>query len=124
MGATVADDALALVGSAYRYGGSSPGDGFDCSGLTQFVLARRGVTLPRTTADQFRAGDSIDRDDLEAGDLVFFSTLGPGPTHVGIVTDAVAGEFVHAPADGSRVRVDSLNGAYWRTRWVGARRVF
>lgn len=124
MGAQVAGDALTLVGAAYRYGGASPETGFDCSGLTRFVLARHRVSLPRTTSEQYRSGSSVDRADVQAGDLVFFSTLGPGPTHVGIVTDASAGQFVHAPADGSRVRVDSLNAAYWRTRWVGARRLF
>jgi cell wall-associated NlpC family hydrolase len=124
MGAGIASDALALVGAEYRYGGATPDAGFDCSGLTRFVMAKHGVTLPRTVADQFQAGNAVNRDDLEAGDLVFFSTLGRGPTHVGIVTDPGSGEFVHAPADGSRVRVDVLGASYWRTRWVGARRIF
>jgi cell wall-associated NlpC family hydrolase len=79
--------------------------------------------LPRTVAEQFGAGVPVRRDALDAGDLVFFTTTGPGATHVGIVTGAAAGEFVHAPADDSSVRVDRLDAAYWRARWLGARRV-
>jgi len=104
----------------YRNGGANPA-GFDCSGLVRYVLAQYGRTVPRQTRDQFTAGERVDRDDLRAGDLVFFSTVAPGASHVGILLDD--DEFVHAPSSRGVVRVERLTTEYWRTRFVGARRV-
>jgi cell wall-associated NlpC family hydrolase len=123
-GESIASSALALLGTAYRFGGTTPQAGFDCSGLVAYVLAEHGIAAPRTTAAQYGAGRPVERRDVRAGDLVFFSTTGDGATHVGIVSDPAAGEFVHAPADGSRVRIDRLEGDYWRRRWMGARRLY
>jgi cell wall-associated NlpC family hydrolase len=75
-------------------------------------------------AEQFTAGEPVTRENLQPGDLVFFSTTGPGATHVGLVVSiATVAEFVHAPADGSTVRVERLDSSYWDRRWMGARRV-
>jgi cell wall-associated NlpC family hydrolase len=117
--------ALGLRGVPYRLGGESPDTGFDCSGFVRHVFREHAITLPRTTAEQFTTGQPVERDTLQTGDLVFFSTIGPGPTHVGLVI-ANAGrlEFVHAPADGASVRVERLETDYWQRRWIGARRVF
>lgn len=120
----VVDFALSLRGTPYHFGGSTPDSGFDCSGFVSYVFSRYSVHVPRSVAEQFTVGTPIDRQRLQAGDLVFFSTLGPGATHVGIVTSPEQAEFVHAPADGASVRVERFDAAYWRTRWVGARRVF
>jgi cell wall-associated NlpC family hydrolase len=77
--------------------------------------------MPRVTREQFSVGRSVRPGDIEAGDLVFFSTTAPGASHVGI---AIGGDqFVHAPNGRGVVRVDSLGADYWRTRFVGARRV-
>ncbi len=100
-GTVTPPDAYALVGTAldlrgvrYRNGGADPG-GFDCSGFTQYVFARHGVKLPRSVRDQFDEGTSVRPEDVREGDLLFFSTDGPGASHVGI---AVGGDsFVHAP---------------------------
>ena len=86
-------------------------------------MAMQDVGMPRTVQDQFRVGTPVSRNQLKAGDLVFFTTTGPGATHVGIVTDADQAQFVHAPNNGSVVRFDRLDADYWRQRWVGARRV-
>ena len=116
--------ALALRGTPYRWGGSSPDTGFDCSGFVSYVWRQHGVVLPRTTADQFAAGEPVNRSDVSPGDLVFFSTIGPGPTHVGIVVEAGSTPlFIHAPADGSSVRTERFDSSYWESRWAGARRV-
>jgi peptidoglycan DL-endopeptidase CwlO len=116
----VVGTALSLRGVPYRDGGASPG-GFDCSGFTQYVFAQHGVTLPRGVREQFRIGRSIRPKDLEAGDLIFFTTTDPGASHVGI---AVGGdEFVHAPSSAGVVRVERLSSSYWSARFVGARRV-
>lgn len=112
--------ALALRGAPYRNGGSDP-TGFDCSGFTQYVFSQFGVSLPRDVREQFHAGEAIDANRLEPGDLVFFSTVAPGASHVAI---AVGGdEFIHAPSSTGVVRVEHLSSGYWSPRFVGARRV-
>ncbi len=112
--------ALALRGTPYRNGGSDPG-GFDCSGFTQYVFAQYGVTLPRDVRSQFGVGASVKAEDLEAGDIVFFTTTEPGPSHVAI---AIGGDqFVHAPSSSGVVRVEHLGSSYWSPRFIGARRI-
>jgi len=118
--ALVVDAALALRGTPYRNGGSDP-TGFDCSGFTQYVFARFGVLLPRDVRSQFEVGSSIAPASVAPGDLVFFTTTGPGATHVGVAIGN--GDFVHAPSSNGRVRVESLGGGYWSRRFVGARRM-
>lgn len=121
---SVIQTALDLRGIPYRLGGATPETGFDCSGFVSYVFRQHAIALPRTAAEQFGAGRAIGRDELAVGDLVFFSTIGPGATHVGLViTGGPQPEFVHAPADGSTVRVDRLDTDYWQRRWIGARRV-
>jgi len=112
--------ALALLGTPYRNGGSTP-DGFDCSGFTQWVFARHGVSLPRETREQYSAGAAVGRDRLVAGDLLFFSTVAPGASHVGIALDTE--RFVHAPSSKGVVRIEHLSSSYWKRRYLGARRV-
>ncbi len=120
-GYEISGTALSLRGKPYRTGGTDP-NGFDCSGLVRYVFAQHGVTVPRTVSEQYRAGGEVAATELTAGDLVFFSTSGAGASHVGIV---VGGDsFVHAPTSSGVVRVDRLGGAYWATRFLGARRIF
>jgi cell wall-associated NlpC family hydrolase len=116
----VVDTALDLRGVEYRFGGSDPA-GFDCSGFTQYVFAQHDVALPREVRDQFRRGSAVKRADVQPGDLLFFSTIAPGATHVAIAVDRNA--FVHAPNTTGVVRVESLSSNYWARRFVGARRV-
>jgi cell wall-associated NlpC family hydrolase len=112
--------ALNLRGVPYRNGGSDPG-GFDCSGFTQYVFARNGVTLPRAVGDQFKVGRPVKHDQVAPGDLLFFRTDEPGASHVAIAVGA--DEFVHAPSSFGVVRVERLSASYWAHRFVGARRV-
>ena len=114
--------ALDQRGIRYRLGGSSPADGFDCSGFVRFVFAQHHIEMPRTVAELAAVGQSIDVTRAEPGDLVFFTTIAPGASHVGIALGA--GEFVHAPSDGSVVRIDRVDSPYWRSRTIDARRVF
>jgi cell wall-associated NlpC family hydrolase len=119
-GYALAGTALSLRGTPYRNGGSDP-SGFDCSGFTQYVFAQFGVSLPREVREQYRVGKSVKPDDLVAGDIIFFATTDPGPSHVGI---AIGGdEFVHAPSTTGVVRVEHLGSSYWSPRILGARRV-
>lgn len=113
-------EALGQIGRPYRYGGSTP-DGFDCSGLVQYVYAQAGVRLPRTTLEQYRAGVPVDELELEAGDLLFYRFTGDKVDHVALYLGD--GEAVHAPASGRSVIVASVNLPYWRQRFVTALRV-
>jgi len=114
--------ALTLQGTPYRNGGSEPTRGFDCSGLVQWVFAQHGAALPRQTTDQFAAGERVDPGDIRAGDLVFFSTVSRGASHVGIALGD--GRFLHAPSSRGVVRVERYEDSpYWSRRFVGARRV-
>ena len=112
--------ALNLQGVPYRNGGSDP-KGFDCSGFTQYVFAQHGIALYREAREQFRMGSRVKPADIEAGDLLFFNTVGPGASHVAIAVDD--NEFVHAPSSRGRVRVESLSSRYWSRRFIGARRL-
>ena len=119
-GTTIARTAETLLGSPYRDGGALP-DGFDCSGLVNYVFARHGVAVPRDVRRQSVAGEPVDRGSIAPGDLVFFATTGSGPTHVGIAIGG--GRFIHAPKSGDVVRIESMSARYWTSRFVAARRV-
>lgn len=112
--------ALDLRGVPYRNGGADA-RGFDCSGLVAYVFRQYGLSVPRQTSAQFTAGRKVDKDAIQPGDLVFFSTVAPGASHVGIAVDD--DEFVHAPSSRGVVRVERLTLPYWQRRFVGARRV-
>jgi cell wall-associated NlpC family hydrolase len=119
-GYALAGTALSLRGTPYRDGGSDP-TGFDCSGFTQYVFGQHGVGLPREVRDQFRVGKAVKPEELAAGDIIFFSTTAPGPTHVAI---AIGGDqFVHAPSTSGVVRVEHLSSSYWAPRFLGAHRI-
>jgi cell wall-associated NlpC family hydrolase len=119
-GYALSGTALSLRGAPYRDGGIDP-SGFDCSGFVRYVYEQHGVAMPRQVREQFRVGKTIDRARLEPGDLVFFSTVAPGASHVGIMIGG--DQFVHAPSEKGVVRVESLAAQYWASRYVGAKRV-
>jgi cell wall-associated NlpC family hydrolase len=107
--------AMRYLGTPYRWGGASPG-GFDCSGFTMYVFAQIGVSLPHYTGSQWGMGTPVSRDQLEAGDLVFFNGLG----HVGIYVGG--GNFIHSPHTGDVVKISSMSGWYSST-FMGGRRL-
>ena len=115
--------AIGLVGTPYRYGGNTPDSGFDCSGLVDFVFRdAAGLGLPRSTRELIDLhAPKIDRDDLQPGDLLFFSPAGGDVSHIGIYVGE--GRFVHAPSQGGTVRLDSLDNPYWRKAYREAKRV-
>jgi cell wall-associated NlpC family hydrolase len=118
-GYAVSSTALSLRGVPYRNGGADP-QGFDCSGFVQYVYDQHGMKMPRDVRQQFEVGREVEVDALEPGDLVFFTTVAPGASHVGI---AVGGDqFVHAPSSAGVVRVENLSSQYWASRFVGAKR--
>ncbi len=119
-GYEVTGTALGLRGTPYRNGGTDP-SGFDCSGFVRYVYGEHGVLVPRRVSDMYHAGKDVPPADLQPGDLVFFTTVAPGASHVGI---AIGGdEFIHAPSSAGAVRVERMSASYWSTRFVGARRV-
>ena len=108
------------IGAPYVFGGYSP-EGFDCSGLIYYILDKAGYPANRMAADQYNMGRSVSRDDLKAGDLVFFAnTYTSGISHVGVY--AGGGKFIHAPSDGGSVCYSNLSG-YWSDHYHGARRI-
>jgi cell wall-associated NlpC family hydrolase len=107
--------AMRYLGVPYVWGGSSPG-GFDCSGLVVYVFGQIGISLPHSTYSLWNVGSAVSRDQLQAGDLVFFSGLG----HMGIYIGG--GQFIHAPHTGDVVKISSLSG-YYSSNYMGARRV-
>lgn len=116
------ETALDQLGIRYRYGGASPEKGFDCSGLVAYSAQRSlGLLLPRTTSEIAEIGSSVDKSDLQAGDLVFFNTLRRRYSHVGIYLGN--DQFVHAPSSGGVVRIENMTTAYWAKRYNGARRL-
>lgn len=114
--------AIGLVGTPYRYGGNTPEGGFDCSGLVGYVFRDMlDLKLPRTTRELAALqGPRIRPEQLAGGDLVFFGDGGK-VSHVGIYVGE--GRFVHAPSTGGTVRLDRLDGSWWRDHYSGARRL-
>ncbi|WP_379655747.1 C40 family peptidase [Pseudoxanthomonas sp. UC19_8] len=121
---SVLQSALALLGTPYRWGGSDPDSGLDCSGLVGYVFRTAlGVDLPRVSRDMAADGEGElirNRDQLRQGDLVFFGARGR-VNHVGIYVGE--GRFLHSPSTGKDVRVDTLTSGYWGGRFMQARRV-
>jgi cell wall-associated NlpC family hydrolase len=116
------DKALDLLGIRYRWGGSKPETGFDCSGFVRHVFQQGlGLDLPRSAREQSRSGEPVDKNELQPGDLVFFNTMRRAFSHVGIYLGDDL--FVHAPHRGGRVRVEDMSGRYWTKRFNGARRI-
>lgn len=114
--------AIALVGTPYHFGGNTPEGGFDCSGLVGYVFRdAAGVALPRTSTEMSDLGARrLDRDNLQAGDLVFFAD-GRRISHVGIYVGEQ--RFVHAPNTGGTVRLDRLDGAWWSDHFAYGKRI-
>jgi cell wall-associated NlpC family hydrolase len=113
--ATAARLATRYLGAPYVWAGSSP-TGFDCSGLVMFAFGQVGVAVPHNAAQQFRLGVPVTRDRLVPGDVVFFNQLRHNGIYLG------DGRFVHSTRPGG-VKIARLDDEWFRTRWVGARRL-
>jgi cell wall-associated NlpC family hydrolase len=111
--AKVVKTALNQVGKPYHYGGSSPGSGFDCSGLVYFSHQSAGINVPRSSRLQLRKVRRVNYNSIKPGDLLFYK-INNKPSHVGIYIGD--GKFVHAPSSGKRVSVDHIDAQYWRKR--------
>ena len=118
-GKQIVSTAQNFMGVPYVFGGTTP-SGFDCSGLLQYVFKMHGLTIPRLADEQYNLGKSAKISQLVAGDLVFFTTYTAGVSHCGIYVGG--GNFLHASSS-KGVRIDSLDNEYWKTRFVGARKI-
>jgi hypothetical protein len=109
-----------FIGMPYAWGASSPDKGFDCSGLTMAVYQLNGLSLPRSSREQYKTGTSVKKSRLLNGDLVFFATSrGTKVSHVGIYVGN--NKFIHAPGHNKHIRTESLSNTYFIKRYVGAR---
>ncbi len=114
--------AVSLLGVHYRYGGSTPESGFDCSGFVSHVFKQAaGVVLPRNAYQMSLIGKQVRSHDLQPGDLVFYNTLRRAFSHVGIYIGD--NKFIHAPSKGKAVQIADMSDRYWSKRFQGARRV-
>ncbi|CAK13281.1 C40 family peptidase [Pseudomonas entomophila] len=115
--------AVNVLGTPYRWGGSTPKKGFDCSGLVKYAFNDvADVDLPRTSNAMAQGqGVKVARDDLKPGDLIFFNIQSRRVNHVAIYLGN--DRFIHAPRTGKRVSIDSLEKPYWQKRYVVAKRV-
>lgn len=118
-GEEVASYGKEFLGVPYKFGGTTPDSGFDCSGYLTYVFNKFNISLPRTAADQFQAGEKINTKDLVVGDLVFFTTYKSGASHAGIFVGD--NKFIHASSSRG-IMISSLDERYWKTRYLGARR--
>ncbi|CAN1605661.1 C40 family peptidase [Pseudomonas mediterranea] len=114
--------AVNVLGTPYRWGGSSPSKGFDCSGLVKYAFNDSTFDLPRTSnAMATGHGEKIERKDLKPGDLIFFKLKSRRVNHVAIYLGN--DRFIHAPRRGKSVTIDTLNKPYWNTHYVIAKRM-
>ncbi|MDA8448018.1 C40 family peptidase [Paracidovorax valerianellae] len=114
--------AMGFLGVPYRRGGNNAETGFDCSGFIRTIYGQAsGFILPRRADQQAAATETIDKKDLQPGDLVFFNTMRRAFSHVGMYVGE--GKFIHAPRSGAEVRVEDMRASYWQRRFNGARRV-
>jgi hypothetical protein len=118
--AEITDMAKKLLGVPYVWAGASPA-GFDCSGFVYYLYSRIGILMPRMADGQFAMGLPIKRSELQPGDLVFFSTYEPGPSHCGIYLGN--NQFIHASSGAGEVTITPLSKTYYADRYLGARRV-
>jgi len=115
-------NAMGFLGVPYRRGGNNAETGFDCSGFVRAMYEQTvGLVLPRRADQQAAATQTIDKQELQPGDLVFFNTMRHAFSHVGIYVGD--GKFIHSPRTGSQVRVEDMRDSYWQRRFDGARRV-
>lgn len=119
-GQQLAAFARQYLGVPYVWAGRSP-SGFDCSGFVYYVFSHFGIDLPRMADGQFAVGSQVSMRELQPGDLVFFSTYEPGPSHVGIYVGG--GQFIHASSGAEEVTITALGKAYYMSRYLGARRI-
>ncbi len=120
MASRAADQALAMVGKPYHYGGNTPA-GFDCSGLVQYSYRQIGIELPHGTSNLRRVSQPVSRRNLQRGDLLFFTQEGKKSSHVALYLGDE--RFVHAPSSGKKVYTTSFDDAYWRKHFSEARRL-
>ena len=115
----VISTAKSLIGVPYLTAGTTP-SGFDCSGFTQYVMSKNGMSISRTAASQYTMGTAVNRSDLQVGDLVFFETYKSGASHVGFYIGN--NNFISASSS-QGVVISSLSNSYWNPRYLGARRI-
>jgi cell wall-associated NlpC family hydrolase len=117
----LASTGVGMLGVRYRWNGNSEKWGFDCSGLVKSLYEKFNISLPRSSKEQYKIGERVEKDKLEVGDLVFFSSRGRIPSHVGIYLGD--NQFLHAARKARRVIISNLTDRWYTKRFIGARRL-
>ncbi|HBG04297.1 MAG: glycoside hydrolase [Geobacteraceae bacterium GWC2_58_44] len=116
----IGETAAQFIGTPYRFGGEGPA-GIDCSSFVQQVFQEHEIELPRTAREQIKMGSEVAQGELRKGDLVFFQTYASYPSHVGIYLGE--GKMIHASSGKGEVTISDINSDYYRSRYLGAKRV-
>lgn len=116
----IIETAYLLVGTPFKMGGNTPEEGFDGSGYVKYVFEKSGVALPRMVDEQYEVGTSISKENLLPGDIVFYSTDGPGAAFCGIYSGE--GKFIYAGTKSGVIEGEAF-GPYWNERFYGAKRI-
>ncbi len=120
-GQAISKTAQSQLGKYYRFGGTSPKTGFDCSGLIQWAYKQHGVKVPRQTVAQAKTGKRIKSSKARPGDIIVFKSRNSG---TGLHTGIYVGDnkFIHSPRKGAKIRIESLN-KYWKPKLISVRRI-
>ena len=112
--------AKSKIGNSYVWGATGP-NSFDCSGLTQYLHKQVGINIPRTSGEQSKSGKSVSRDNIQAGDLIFFDTMGKGRvSHVGFMISST--RMIHASSPKNGIKYDDITSKYYKSKYINARR--
>lgn len=121
-GNAIVNTARTQIGKPYKWGGTTPSTGFDCSGYVYWAYQQNGVKVPRSTGEQANAGKTVGRSALRPGDIVVFSPRWQASKHTGIYCGK--GKFLHSPKSGSRIREEAIDAKHWIDCFDGGRRLF
>lgn len=118
----IVEKAKSQLGKRYKFGGTRPETGFDCSGLIQWSYSQHGIKVPRSTRELIKYGVPVKVENARPGDIIIFSSFGRrSGYHAGLITEEDS--FIHSPRTGKNIRIESYKSAFWKPKILSVRRV-